>query len=105
MNEEARRLLDLNVAAHGIAATARRLGVARSSLSLVVHNRYPGSTRRMEERILRILAKPCPVYGGPCGQDICAQRRAAAMPTSNPYALRQWRECQKCPNGKENTSC
>lgn len=99
MREEARRLLDEAVAAHGVAATARRLGVARTSLSLVFHNKYPGGTGRMEERILRILGRPCPVYGDTWGHDICAARRAAPMPTSNPYELRRWRECQQCRNG------
>lgn len=105
MREEARRLLDEAVAACGVAATARRLGVARTSLSLVVHGHYPGSTARMEERILRVLASPCPVYGGPWGQDICAKRHTAPMPTSNPYALRRWRECRNCPNFTEETTC
>ena len=80
------------------------LGVARTSLSLVYHDRYPGGTARMEERILRVLARPCPVYGGPWGRDICPARRAAPMPTSNPYALRQWRECQNC-NQWRDESC
>ena len=82
MREEARHLLHEAIAAHGVAATARRLGVARASLSLLYHDKYPGSTARMEERILRVLASPCPVYGGPWGQDICAGRRATPMPTS-----------------------
>ncbi len=105
MREEARHLLHEAIAAHGVAATARRLGVARASLSLLYHDKYPGSTARMEERILRVLASPCPVYGGPWGQDICAGRRATPMPTSNPYALRQWRECRNCPNFTEETTC
>ncbi len=105
MREEARHLLHEAITAHGVAATARRLGVARASLSLLYHDKYPGGTARMEERILRVLASPCPVYGGPWGQDICAGRRAAPMPTSNPYALRQWRECRNCPNFTEETTC
>ncbi len=56
MREEARHLLHEAIAAHGVAATARRLGVARASLSLLYHDKYPGSTARMEERILRVLA-------------------------------------------------
>lgn len=102
MREEARELLHAAVKADGVAATARRLGVARTSLSLVYHDRYPGGTARMEERILRVLARPCPVYGGPWGQDVCTARRAAPMPTSNPYALRQWRECRNCNQWRES---
>ena len=102
MREDARELLHAAVKANGVAATARRLGVARTSLSLVYHDRYPGGTARMEERILRVLARPCPVYGGSWGRDVCTARRAAPMPTSNPYALRQWRECRNCNQWRES---
>lgn len=64
-----------------------------------------GTAQALFERCLRVLASPCPVYGGPWGQDICAGRRATPMPTSNPYALRQWRECRHCPNFTEETTC
>lgn len=91
-----RALLEGAVAGSSVAAVARRLGVARSSLSLVLNGKYPGGTANMERRIVETLGQPCPVYGGARGADICAARRAAPMPTSNPYALRQWRECQHC---------
>ena len=84
------------VAATSIADVARRLGVARSSLSLLVNGKYPGGTDNMAARVMDVLAEPCPVYGGPRTSEACASRRAEPMPTSNPFALRQWRACQVC---------
>ena len=89
MNSAAAALLESAVASSSVTAVARRLGVARSSLSLVINGKYPGGTGKMEQRIMEILGQPCPVYGGTRGPEACASRRAASMPTSNPYALRQ----------------
>lgn len=90
------QLLDRAVTATSVAEVARRLGVARSSLSLLINGKYPGGTSKMAGRIMDVLAEPCPVYGGPRTSEACASRRAEPMPTSNPFALRQWRMCQLC---------
>lgn len=89
-------LLDRAVAATSVADVARRLGVARSSVSLLINGKYPGSTSNMAARVMDVLAEPCPVYGSPRTSESCASRRAEPMPTSNPFALRQWRMCQLC---------
>ena len=89
-------LLDRAVAATSVADVARRLGVARSSLSLLINGKYPGSTSNMAARVMDVLAEPCPVYGGGRTSESCARRRSFPMPTSNPFALRQWRMCQQC---------
>lgn len=89
-------LLDRAVAATSVAEVARRLGVARSSLSLLINGKYPGGTDNMAARVMDVLAEPCPVYGGGRTSDTCATHRAEPMPTSNPFALRQWRMCQQC---------
>lgn len=92
---EWRTLLEQAVSATSVTDVARRLGVARSSLSLLLNGKYPGGTDKMAERIMSVLAV-CHVYGGARSADICTTRRAAPIPTSNPFALRQWRECQQC---------
>ena len=89
-------LLGRAVAATSVAEVARRLGVARSSLSLLINGKYPGSTSNMAARVMDVLAEPCPVYGGGRTSDACATHRAEPMPTSNPFALRQWRACHLC---------
>lgn len=89
-------LLDRAVAATSVADVARRLGVARSSVSLLINGKYPGGTDNMAARVMDVLAEPCPVYGGGRTSESCVSRRAEPMPTSNPFALRQWRMCQQC---------
>lgn len=89
-------LLGRAVAATSVADVARRLGVARSSLSLLINGKYPGGTDNMVARVMDVLAEPCPVYGGGRTSESCASRRSFPMPTSNPFALRQWRMCQLC---------
>lgn len=96
MRSECAALLEAAIAASSVTAVARRLGVARSSLSLLRNGHYPGGTGRMERRIVTILGPGCPVYGGLVTAEGCAAHRASPMPTSNPYALRRWRECQQC---------
>ena len=96
MNSTAAALLKSAVAGSSVTAVARRLGVARSSLSLVINGKYPGGTGRMEQRIMEILGQPCPVYGGARGPEASATRRAAPKPTAKPNSLRHWREGQQC---------
>ena len=98
---EWRTLLEHAVAASSVTDVARRLGVARSSLSLLLNGKYPGGTDKMAERVMATLAV-CPVYLGPRSGEICAVRHAAPVPTSNPFALRQWRECQQCNFWSDN---
>lgn len=92
---EWRTLLEQAVTATSVTDVARRLGVARSSLSLLLNGKYPGGTDKMAERIMATLAV-CHVYGGTRSAETCTARRAAPIPTSNPFTLRQWRECQQC---------
>lgn len=101
MRKESVALLESAIAASSVTAVAARLGVARSSLSLLRNGHYPGSTARMERRIVAVLGASCPIYGDPVTEDECNMRRATPMPTSNPYALRRWRECQQCQQNRK----
>lgn len=101
MRRECAAILEAAIAASSVTAVARRLGVARSSLSLLRNGHYPGNTARMERRIVDILGAACPVYGGPRTAESCERRRAEPLPTSSPYALRRWRECQQCQQYRE----
>lgn len=93
-----RQILDDAVAGSSVTAVAARLGVSRTSVSLLMSGKYPGGTERMEARIVEVYGpmRACPVYGGKVNDGICAERKAAPMPTSSPYALRRWRECKTC---------
>lgn len=74
------------------AATGRRLGYARTTISLAYHGRYPGSTDRLEAKVLAVLADEvtCPATGEPMSREEFERILASPMPTSNPKALRRW---------------
>ena len=83
-------LLRARVAEIGVSATARELGVSHGSVSTLIHEKYPGDTWRMADRVMKRYARnPCP-YNGEM--------------VSYHAALRRWRACQKCtfnPNQKD----
>lgn len=91
------QILDDAVAGSSVTAVAARLGVSRSSVSLLLSGKYPGNTERMAARIIETYGqlKQCPLYGK-VNDAFCAERQAAPMPTSSPWALRRWRECRNC---------
>ena len=95
-------LLRARVAEIGVSATARELGVSHGSVSTLIHEKYPGDTWRMADRVMKRYARnPCPYNGEMVSYHDCA-RYAGKVPTSSPAALRRWRACQKCTfNGME----
>lgn len=103
MSEDWLALLRARVAEIGVNPTARELGISRTSVSMLITERYPTDTRRMAARILdRYTRHECPYDGALLHADACA-RYAGKMPTSSPAALRRWRTCQTCefnPNRK-----
>jgi hypothetical protein len=84
-----------------IGRVAVRIGMSRSSVSCAMRGCYPGSTVKIEARVLR-------AFGG--GQVVCPHLRRAialaecqgwqtrAQPRSNPDALRHWTTCKTCPH-------
>lgn len=84
---------------------ALRLGVSRTSISLVMSDKYPSSTDRIAARVIDIYGKvDCPYLQTHIRLGECREYSAAAIPTSSPRALRHWRACQKCQH-RGDTSC
>lgn len=95
-------LLSSEAARTSIAATARRLGYSRPSISLALAGKYPGGTEKLAAKVLEVLGTTdCPHLGRPVSAAECADN-SGTMPTSSPGALRLWRACQGCPNKPEN---
>jgi len=88
------------------AATARRIGISRAAVSLLLSGRYPGSTDKMAAKVLAALAGrvPCPHDGADIARAACADRAASAMPMSSPAALRAWMACRRCPHRPKEAS-
>lgn len=102
-------LLWQEVKATSRAEAARKLGISRTSVSLLLANKYPGGTANMARRINTILAPAmkhvCPHTGEEITIMDCA-KNSARMPTSGPAALRLWKVCKACAHNphKENES-
>ena len=96
MSEDRFSLLRARVAEIGVGPTAREIGISRTSVDLLIKERYPASAERMAARIIdRYTRHECPYDGVLLHDDACA-RYAGKAPTSSPAALRRWRACQKC---------
>ena len=92
-------LLRAEVAATTISATAVKLGVSRTAISLVQSDKYPVKTDRIAKRVESVLgAVACPALSQQIELARCRGYRSMRAPTHNPIAMRHWRACQRCPN-------
>lgn len=92
-------LLRDEVSATTIQATATRLGVSRTAVSLVLSDKYPAKTDRIAQRVIDVLgAVNCPALEESIPPERCLGYRTMRAPTHNPIAMRHWRACQRCSN-------
>ena len=91
------------VAAKGLPAVARELGVVKSTVSMVVNGKYPASTDRIQARVLATYGGQtvtCPVLGG-IDAAACAANQDRAkrigLRAGNPETLRLFKTCSNCP--------
>jgi len=90
------------------AKVAGRLGYSGSVVSQVLKGAYPGSIERVEQAVRGLLMGgrvACPELGDVEGH-VCLdhQKRARTHTPSNPFRVRMFRACRKCPRfTKEKT--
>ncbi|EON13062.1 transcriptional regulator [Pandoraea sp. SD6-2] len=80
---------------------AKRLGVARSAVSMSLSGRYPASTAQLERKIMGKLGEPllCPHTQAEVTVTDCYQIGGSAKPPANrPLELPHWHACQVCPH-------
>ena len=104
-----RALLAEEINRTSVTDTAKRIGYARTSVSLANSGHYTASTDRIEARILEILGGPEPTFFCPAQRKSITQRECEAfcarpMTTTSPRALRQWQICQSCEYREENNA-
>lgn len=82
------------------AKAAKKVGISRSAVSLVLAGRYPANTERVAAKVLDALAGrvTCPHDGTDIPRKVCTDRATAPMPMSSPAQLRAWTACQACAN-------
>lgn len=99
-----RTILEQRVAqAEHAAEVARELGIAPSTLSLVLADKYPASTASIERKVLKIYGRDglvqCPQLG-PIEPGRCATnfQRAKTIGTraGNPRTIRLFKACLRC---------
>ncbi|MFN3879830.1 MAG: hypothetical protein ACK4L8_00185 [Nitrincola lacisaponensis] len=80
-------------------AVAQRLGISRTSVSLVLVNKYPSSsTQGIEKRVMALLSSiQCPVMGEISAEQ-CQTERKKPFVASNPTRIRLYRACSTCPH-------
>lgn len=84
------------------AAVAVELGVSRTTISLVVDDKYPASTDKIAERVLNTYGRiTCPFLGSEITLAECKKHHTSTVPTSSPRAMKHWRACQGCQFNSE----
>lgn len=93
-------LLREAVAASSLTAVADRIGLSRTTISLVLAGKYPAKTQDAVERKVRdaFEVRYCPHLNVALDGDACQRYRDRAMPRSSARDLRHWRACQTCPH-------
>ena len=86
-----------------IAEAARRIGMARASVSLVLAGKYPAQTGKVEAlvraKLIGLVA--CPAMGESIAIDRCRDISSRPFSAASGRAARQYRACQACPHRPE----
>lgn len=92
-------LLRAEVARTNTVKAARRVGCARSAVSMALAGKYPAATDSLAAKVMAVLGRvACPLAGDITASD-CADSRARPMPSGSRQAFRAWRVCQSCTIG------
>lgn len=104
MNPDWKQLLFDAVQKSSITAVALKLDVSRTTISLVLANKYPAKTDKIATLVLDVYARlTCPHTGVEISHAECRKQATSDVPTSSPQSMRHWRACQGCkfkPQGK-----
>lgn len=95
-----REILTREIEATSVTAVAKKIGYARTSVSLLHHGRYLGDNKHITAAIIEAFAKEitCPHLKREIAPAECREMRDAPMPQSDPKKFRHWTVCRSCPN-------
>ena len=96
------QLLAAEASATDKTATAKRIGISRTAVSLLLCNKYPSpSYEKVEAKVMAALDKvQCPVLGALENSE-CQKQRNAPFSSANPQRVNLYRACQQCPNNPD----
>ena len=90
-------LLNKAVEASSITQVATELDVSRTTVSLVLSDKYPAKTDKLQERVINVYGKVhCPFLALEISLSECKKHHTSAVPTSSPRAMKHWLACQGC---------
>ncbi len=97
-------ILRRNVELRSQAVVARELGISAGGVSLVLSGKYPASTHKIEDRVMRIYGAgshiDCPASGeitpSQC-VELWDRARRIGVRAGNPATIRRYNTCRKCP--------
>ncbi len=79
------------------AKVAETIGVSRTTVSLIVNNKYPASTEHVAQMVLSVYGHiTCPHFGAKIPHHECQDYQNRQSPTGSPREMRHWRACQEC---------
>ena len=99
---DAMQLLIQQVAEHGQAEVARRLGKSGAAISQILSGKYQAAPDEILKRVIEVfggLSVECPVLGEiPLRQ--CADERKKPFAATSHQRVALWKACQKCDRSK-----
>lgn len=98
MHSETLEKLKQACAETSIVFVAKRIGVSRTAVSLIVHDKYPANPKNVFEAFERVYGGvTCPHLNADITREQCRDYATKARP-SNPLGLVHWKACQNCPH-------
>lgn len=92
-------LLKNAVEASNITKVAGELDVSRTTISLVLSDKYPAKTDKLQERVINVYGRvKCPFLEHEISLNECKKHHTSTVPTSSPRAMKHWRACKTCIN-------
>lgn len=86
------------VQASSITKVAEKLSIPRTTLSLVVNEKYPANPENILRRFDEVMnGIDCPYLRRPLTRDECNAYSDRSRP-NQPLGLQHWRACQHCNN-------
>lgn len=84
------------VADSNITQVAKKMGIPRCTLSLVVNDKYPADPKNILARFKQVFSGiHCPYLNTELSREQCLEYSGKSRP-SNLLGLQHWRACQHC---------
>lgn len=86
---------------------AKRMGVGRTTVSILCGGYYGAKTDRMRARFEEAFERDvqCPYLDAPLARASCEDIRSRPMPANSPKLLKHWTACKSCSLNPSKEDC